>query len=212
MTNGHILGATAGAAFLYVISPGPAFLALFTLTASRGRGAGARFVCGHLVGDVLWGSLAFAAIIGASAIGATLFRWLGAGCGAYLMFLGFRAVTTRKDAPPRNIGARRPLIAGMAFGLTNPKAYPVAVAMFGAIVAPYASQLSVADAPAMMAAAFAGFISADIALVLAAGLAPVRRFFLHHGLAVTRAVGLIFIAFGARSLFDAAQGGQRPIS
>ena len=44
---------------------------------------------------------------------------------------------TRKDAPPRTIGARRPLATGMAFGLTNPKSYPVALAMFSAIVAPY---------------------------------------------------------------------------
>ena len=28
-------------------------------------------------------------------------------------------------------------MTGLAFGLTNPKAYPVALAMFSAIVAPY---------------------------------------------------------------------------
>ena len=36
-----ILLATRAAAYLYVISPGPAFLALFTLAASNGRTAGA---------------------------------------------------------------------------------------------------------------------------------------------------------------------------
>ena len=40
------------AAYLYVVIPGPAFLALFTLAASRGRASGAWFLCGHLVGDV----------------------------------------------------------------------------------------------------------------------------------------------------------------
>ena len=55
--------ATAVAAFLYVISPGPAFLALFTLAASNGRKAGAWFISGHLIGDISWGALAFAAII-----------------------------------------------------------------------------------------------------------------------------------------------------
>ena len=34
----------------------------------------------------------------------------------------------------------------------------------------------------------------------------VRRFVLTHGVAVTRAVGVLFIAFGAKSLFDAARG------
>ena len=49
MTSASLLAATSGAAYLYVISPGPAFLAMFTLTAAKGRGAGARFVTGHLV-------------------------------------------------------------------------------------------------------------------------------------------------------------------
>src|SRR5258708_1854874 len=90
--------ATTAAAFLYVVSPGPAFLALFTLAASKGRAAGAWFVSGHLVGDITWGALAFAAIIGANQIGPVLFELLGAGCGSYLIYLGVKAVTTRKDA------------------------------------------------------------------------------------------------------------------
>jgi len=202
----HIALATAAAAFLYVISPGPAFLALFTLAASRGRAAGAWFVTGHLVGDVTWGALAFAAIIGVNQIGAALFQALGAGCGLYLIYLGLRAVMTKKDAPPRAIGSRRPLVAGMLFGLTNPKAYPVAVAMFGAIVAPFAGQLRFADAPQLMLAAFAGFVTADMTLIFAAGLPAVRRFSLNHGVIVTRVVGTLFIAFGAKSIYDAAGG------
>ena len=77
---------------------------------------------------------------------------------------------TKKDAPPRTIGAERPLLTGMAFGLTNPKAYPVALAMFSAIVAPYVDRLSFADAPRLMVAAFAGFLAADATLIFAAGL------------------------------------------
>jgi threonine efflux protein len=37
----------------------------------------------------------------------------------------------------------------------------------------------------------------------------VRRFFLTHGVAVTRLVGLIFILFGARSIAEAAGGAMR---
>src|SRR5450631_1573103 len=98
--------ATAAAAFLYVVSPGPAFLALFTLAASKGRASGAWFICGHLVGDVTWGALAVAAIIGANQLGATLFQALGFVCGLYLVYLGVRAMMTREDAPPRTVGAR----------------------------------------------------------------------------------------------------------
>jgi threonine/homoserine/homoserine lactone efflux protein len=201
--------ATTAAAFLYVVSPGPAFLALFTLAASKGRGAGAWFIGGHLVGDISWGALAFAAIIGVNRIGPVLFELLGAGCGCYLLCLGVKAVMTKKDTPPQTVGARRPLIAGMLFGLTNPKAYPVAVAMFTAIAAPFAGQLTFADAPRLMLAAFVGFLAADMVLIFAAGLPAVRRFFLRHGVAVTRVVGMLFIAFGAKSAFDAASGALR---
>jgi threonine efflux protein len=209
MTDPQILAASLIAAFLYVVSPGPAFLALFTLAASRGRAAGAKVICGHLVGDVTWGALAVAAIVGANRIGPTLFELLGFGGGLYLVYLGVRAVTTRKDAPPRTIGAARPLATGMAFGLTNPKAYPVALAMFSAIVAPYIGALHAADAPQMFAAAFLGFLLADAVLIFMAGLPAVRRFFLTHGVAVTRLVGVIFILFGARSIADAAGNAMR---
>jgi threonine/homoserine/homoserine lactone efflux protein len=207
--DAKILLSSGLAAYLYVISPGPAFLALFTLAASKGRKPGAKFLCGHLVGDVTWGALAVAAIVGANQLGATLFQVLGFGCGCYLVYLGWRAVTTAKDAPPRTIGAENPLLTGMAFGLTNPKAYPVALAMFSAIVAPYVSRLSLADAPKLMGAAFLGFLLADATLIFAAGLPAVRRFFLRHGRIVTRVVGVLFIAFGARSIYDAAHGALR---
>jgi threonine/homoserine/homoserine lactone efflux protein len=209
MTSPQILVATLIAAYLYVVTPGPAFIALFTLAASRGRISGAWFITGHLVGDVTWGALAVAAIVSANRIGPTLFEGLGFVCGLYLIYLGFRAVTTRKDAPPRTIGASRPLATGMAFGLTNPKSYPVALAMFSAIVAPYIGALRIADAPQMFVAAFAGFLLADATLIFAAGLPAVRKFFLTHGVAVTRVVGVIFILFGARSIADAAGGAMR---
>ena len=141
MTDPKILLASLAAAYLYVVTPGPAFLALFTLAASRGRVSGAWFICGHLVGDVTWGALAVAAIVGANRIGPALFELLGFVCGLYLLYLGARAVMTKKDAAPRTIGAKRPLATGMAFGLTNPKSYPVALAMFSAIVAPYIGAL-----------------------------------------------------------------------
>ena len=204
MTHPQILVATLVAAYLYVVTPGPAFLALFTLAASRGRVSGAWFIIGHLIGDVTWGALAVAAIVGANRIGPALFELLGLVCGLYLVYLGWRAVTTRKDMAPRTIGATRSLATGMAFGLTNPKSYPVALAMFSAIVVPTIGALKMADAPQMFVAAFAGFLIADATLIFAAGLPAVRKFFLTHGVAVTRVVGVIFILFGARSISDAA--------
>ena len=199
----YFMTALAGA--LYVLSPGPAFLALFSLAATQGREAGARFVGGHLLGDTVWAAFAFAAIIGVSQLGPLLFDILGIVCGLYLCWLGYKALMTR-DTAAAPAGASRPLMTGVLFGLTNPKAYPVSVAMFTALTAQYITSLTWDDAPLLLAAAFVGFVLADIVLVWAAGLAPVRRFFLRHGLAVTRVVGLMFIAFGAKSLLDAGRG------
>jgi threonine/homoserine/homoserine lactone efflux protein len=204
-----LFAATALAGFLYVVSPGPAFLALFALTAAEGRGAGARFVTGHLVGDMTWGALALAAIVGVSQIGAVVFQGLGLTCGLYLVVLGVKAASTRSDAQAEPIGRLTPLRTGVVFGLTNPKAYPVSVAMFTALTASFAGQLRFADAPALMAAALIGFLAADVALVFAAGLPAVRRFFLRHSVAITRWVGVMFVLFGAKSISDAAAGFAR---
>ncbi|HSI41477.1 MAG TPA: LysE family translocator [Xanthobacteraceae bacterium] len=195
---------TAFAGALYVLIPGPAFLALFSLAAAHGRAAGVRFVAGHLIGDVFWGTLAFAAIIGVNQLGPTLFDLLGLVCGFYLVYLGIKAIRT-KGGTAAPVGSHRPLVTGVLFGLTNPKAYPVSLAMFTALTAHYADALSWDAAPQLMAAAFVGFIAADIILVWAAGLAPVRKLFLHHGRVVTRVVGLMFIGFGAKSIADAGR-------
>jgi threonine/homoserine/homoserine lactone efflux protein len=204
-----LLCATAAAGFLYIVSPGPAFLALFSLSATQGRGAGARFVTGHLVGDLLWGTLALAAIIGVNQIGAIVFEALGLCCGVFLIWLGLKAIFGASTAQGTAVGASRPLATGVIFGLTNPKAYPVSVAMFTALTAGFAGQMHWSDAPYLMVSAFAGFISANILLVFWAGLPAVRRFILSHGQSVTRAVGVIFVLFGCKSVTDAALGFMR---
>ncbi len=199
----YLLTALAGA--LYVLMPGPAFLALFSLAAAHGRPAGARFVGGHLVGDLFWSALALAAIIGVNQLGPTLFDLLGIGCGLYLCYLGVKAIRARGGGDGA-VGARRPIMTGILFGLTNPKAYPVSVSMFTALTASHASGLTWEAAPQLLAAALVGFILADLVLIWAAGLAPVRRMFQRHGRIITRLTGVMFVAFGAKSLVDAGRG------
>jgi threonine/homoserine/homoserine lactone efflux protein len=201
-----LFAATGLAGFIYTITPGPAFLALFTLGAARGRIAGGWFMVGHLVGDVVWSALALAAIVGASQVGPALFDGLGMVCGLYLVWLGIRAVTARKDPDRVVIGAERPLLNGVFFGLTNPKSYPVALAMFGAIVAPFGDRINVGAIPTLFAGSLTGFVLADLTLFFWIGLGAVRRFFLRHGIWVTRVVGLLFIGFGAKSILDSARG------
>ncbi|GLS21294.1 lysine transporter LysE [Labrys miyagiensis] len=206
MISLSLLFATFLAGFIYTIAPGPAFLALFTLGAAKGRRPGAWFMTGHLVGDVTWSVAALAAIVGVSQVGPMLFDILGICCGVYLIYLGVRAITTHKDGKAAVIGADRPLLNGVLFGLTNPKSYPVAFATFGALVAPYGSAITWGETPALIASAFLGFVAADLILFVAIGLTPVRRFFARYGVWVTRIVGVAFVGFGAKSLFDGARG------
>src|SRR5512137_659914 len=116
MSSGFAL-ATILAGFIYVVTLGPAFLAVFALAARHGREAGARFLFGHLAGDLLWGGLALAAIVGVNEIGPRLFDALGIGCGLYLIYLGSRAVFSRDKATTTVVGGVKPIRAGLVFGL-----------------------------------------------------------------------------------------------
>ena len=197
-------------AYLYVVTPGPAFLALFTLAASRGRVSGAWFICGHLVGDVTWGALAVAAIVGANRIGPTLFE----AARLRLRALSHLSRRPRGDDPQGRAAAHHRRRAGRsrpAWPSASPIPSPIRWRWRCSRRSsrPISARSKLADAPQMFVAAFSGFLLADATLIFAAGLPAVRRFFLTHGVAVTRVVGVIFILFGARSIADAAGGAMR---
>jgi threonine efflux protein len=211
MTFGLLLAsALSGAA--YTLAPGPAFLALLGIGASRGRRAGAMFLCGHFVGDVLWAALSLTAIIGARTIGTLFFDVLGLICGVYLCWLGYRSATARRGADGTiSTEPRKPLLRGLAFGLSNPKAYPVAVAMFTALLARYASALDWNAFPRLLAAACVGFVAADAVLITIIGAGVVRRFYRQHALWVTRLSGVLFLGFGVHAIATAGPGVWRRI-
>lgn len=197
--------ALAGAA--YVIMPGPAFLALLGIVAGQGRRAGAEFVGGHLAGDVVWATLAITAIVGSASLGRLVFDLLGLVCGLYLGWLGWKSLRAKPTAEGlAELHVAHPLLRGLTFGLTNPKGYPVSVAMFTALLSGRAEALSWEILPALLAAALVGFIAADALLVAVLGSGPVRRLYLRHDLLITRASGLIFLGFGAQALWQSAGG------
>ena len=208
--NASLLIASAVSGAAYSLAPGPAFLALLGIGAGQGRRAGAMFLCGHLAGDILWATLALTAIIGARSIGTLVFDLLGLGCGLYLLWLGYGGVTARLGADGAlSTEPRRPLMRGLAFGLSNPKAYPVAVAMFTASLAAHAASLGWESLPPLLAAAFVGFVCADIILIALIGAGLVRRFYRRHALWVTRVAGVLFLGFGLHAILTAGVGLSR---
>lgn len=200
MTLGLLLASAASGA-AYTLAPGPAFLALLGIGAARGRRAGAFFLIGHFAGDILWASLSLIAILGAHTIGTLVFDLLGLVCGIYLGTLGLGALTVRRDGHATEAHQpRHPLLRGLAFGLSNPKAYPVAIAMFTALLAEHADALGWDAFVPLLAAACGGFIIADLLLIAVIGAGPVRRFHARHGLWVTRVSGVLFMGFALHAL------------
>ncbi|MCW3474277.1 LysE family translocator [Limobrevibacterium gyesilva] len=210
MISPSLLAASAVAGAIYTLTPGPGFLMLLGIGAAQGRRAGAGFIFGHFAGDLLWSSLALLAIVGAHAIGPLVFDVLGLVCGFYLGWLGLRAVRVhrRTDGAAAQV-VRRPLLRGMAFGLTNPKGYPVAVATFTALLAGHSTELTWDSLPVLVLAASVGFLTGDCVLVLIAGAARVRHLYRRHEVWIVRASGLLFLGFAAAAVLNAAPGLRR---
>jgi threonine efflux protein len=200
--------ASAGiAGFVYGITPGPGVLAVLGIGADRGRRAGAAFLCGHLAGDVLWSGLALVAIIGVTSIGTVVFDLLGVVSGLYLFWLGWRALRVRRSQDGRiDASVRRPLLHGLTFGITNPKAYPVAVATLTALLSARAGALTWGMLPALLLTSTLGGIVAYAILVAVVGAERVRKTYRHYEIAITRASGLMFMGFAVNALIHAAPG------
>lgn len=195
------------AALFYVLIPGPAFLALLGIGAGQGRRAGAFFMSGHLVGDLVWSALALVAIIGAKSLGTTLFDVLGLACGLYLAWIGWKAFNAQPRGDGRSIlEVERPFRRGLIFGLTNPKGYPVALATFTALMAGAADQLEFSALPILLAVSFLGFLMADVILIGVIGAGVVRRFYRKYEAVIVKCSGLLFMGFAAQALWHSAPG------
>jgi threonine/homoserine/homoserine lactone efflux protein len=202
-----ILVAAGFAGFVYGITPGPGVLAVLGIGADQGRRAGAAFLIGHLVGDALWLSLALIAIVGVTSIGSLVFDILGVVSGLYLLWLGVVAVRARRSSDGSiNARVRRPLMHGLIFGLTNPKAYPVAVATLTAILSAKAGLLSWGTLPALVVASSFGGLLAYMVLVGLVGIGAVRRTYRKHEVLISRLSGIMFMGFAANALYHAAPG------
>jgi threonine/homoserine/homoserine lactone efflux protein len=203
MIDAGALLSAAVAGCLYVVSPGPAVLALVGIGAAKGRRPALFFLFGHLAGDALWCSLAITALVGAKVFDPLLFELVALACGLYLGFLGFKGVTARSAEGADDLVGERPWLRGIAFGLTNPKSYPVALAMYGALLAGRPEALTFAAMPLLFAASVVGFLCGDAILAWVVGTGVMRRLYLSHAVTIVRVVGALFLAFAASTLWEA---------
>ena len=200
--NPTIAGSVFLAGFVYAVTPGPGVLAVLSIGAARGRLAAAKFLGGHCAGDIVWYVLASASIIGVSSIGERVFQVLGLVSGLYLTYLGLQALRHGAGGQVNALVSRDPLKHGLVFGLTNPKAYPVAAAMFTALLAGEASHLTWNDLPSLVGLATLGSLTGDAIYVYAVGVGAMRKFYMRHELIINRLSGLIFVSFGGKAIYD----------
>lgn len=114
------------ASFLLAITPGPGVLYIVAASASKGRRMGLASVAGVALGNLgnaLGASLGLAALFAVSALSFTVVRYGG---GAYLIYLGIKALIATTPAPSAETTVRTRSL-GSAFGegflvaLLNPK-------------------------------------------------------------------------------------------
>jgi len=160
--NYHLI---AAAAFVSIASPGPATLAIMSVSMNQGRSYGLVLALGVLTGSLFWSASAafgLGAIMQTNAWMFEVVRVIGA---VYLLYLAYRSLHSAlkpADASVTSIGLRSMRLAylrGLLIHLTNPKA----ILFFGALYS-----LAVPDttelASLVSVILFVGVISAGIFL------------------------------------------------
>ena len=119
------LATIAAAFFVAAASPGPATIAVASVSINSDRKSGLVFGLGLAVGLAVWGLVAAAglgAILQTSNVALTALKVLG---GIYLLWLAFksaRAATTSRHISPNSQDKRRHFFYGLVLNLSNPKA------------------------------------------------------------------------------------------
>jgi threonine/homoserine/homoserine lactone efflux protein len=202
-----LLLATALSCALVVLTPGPGVLTVVHIGVGSGRRPAALFLLGHLVGDLLWATLALIALRWVQLLSPAVFAVLTVASALYLIYLGLRALASAADPPGSSASyARRPWSHGVMFGLTNPKSYPVTLAIFSSVIAGRIGVLTPSTVPLFLCAVLLGCVVADALLVGFVGLRPVRKFYATAAPWVIRGVAFVFFGFAAYSLVHVGRG------
>ncbi|WP_370673669.1 LysE family translocator [Pleomorphomonas sp. PLEO] len=187
------------AAFIATASPGPATLAVASMSMGAGRQRGVAMACGVVTGSLTWSAaaaLGLGAIMLANAWILEVIRYLGAG---YLLYLAVKSARSAVSPKALTFSAVDDLTWGGAYRkglvlhLTNPKA----ILFFGALYsigvppsAPMGTLLVVIAAVGLQSALiFLTYAVVFSSATVARGFARIRRLF----------DGLLAVAFGYAS-------------
>lgn len=111
--------------FIVTISPGPANIAVATVSMQHGRKKGIRFGLGLALGLALWGVVAatgLGVILQTFAVALTVLKVLGATYLLWLAYQSARSATQKDPATSATTDAGKWFYRGLLLNLSNPKA------------------------------------------------------------------------------------------
>ncbi len=191
-------GAFVAATIIFMLIPGPGFLALINSTSKGGLRAGLAAVTGLLLGDqvLIWLSVAgVAALLSAYPAAFRAVQWMGA---AYLCWLGVRMLLAKPGAVPAvQIRPHHYLRQAFTITLLNPKAIVFYMAFFPLFINPNDHAFGTFGAMAATLATL-GFCYGLIVVLLTHFLAARLRASPRASALLQKAAGVFLIGFGVK--------------
>lgn len=192
-----ILAPLAAVWTLAVMLPGPNFLVIVWMGASRGRRAALATAAGVLTGAAFWvaaGLFGLKALFAALPFAGMAIKFIGA---AYLVWFGLQLLFQRRDAAavPETTRISAAYRAGLATTLANPKSAAVAASLLAAALP--------LDAPGTLAPeAFVLLLAISALWYLTVAIVGSLPIMVRHFVAVRRrlsqAAGAAFVLFGVK--------------
>lgn len=192
-----------GLAFGFVLAAtvGPMWMLCFRRTIAAGALAGFVSGMGIAVADAIYGAIAAFGLTAVSGFLLAQHFWLGLVGGAFLVYLGIRALLANPsaagDARPANQGLLRAFVSTLGLTLANPPTILAFAAIFAGLG--LGAHASYAAAGLVVLGVFLGSASWWVILALGAGRLRAR---LGSGLlrALNLVSGLVILAFAAWQL------------
>lgn len=134
------------AMLIVAIIPGPAVIAVMSLSLVSGFKRGASLTAGLVVADYIFIVLAVSGLTALIGAMGDAFRYINYACALYLVYLGLKLVLHKSpdaDAEPVVFAERSDFVTGLIITLSNPKAILFYAALFPAFVDP--AQLTLLD-------------------------------------------------------------------
>ena len=203
MSAPGLLAAVAGMWTVAAVTPGPNFLMIARLSASRSRRQGLAAVAGVGAGTALWGLAGFFGVQAMFALAPWLYAALALAGAAWLGLTGLRIIAASFGPPPaaRADAAGPALRLGLMTSVSNPKSALLVGSLFAALMplgAPLPLGLAaVAEMVAISVAWYAAVACLLTTRPMASAYARAARW-------VDRVAGVVFVGFGARILLERA--------